>query len=65
IDGHSSHRPKCCADIYIEIPYAEDLPQAMRRRSLTEARSTSLPLVSFTRQSRWSVKSTNPPLGGY
>jgi len=38
---------------------AEDLPLAMRRRSLSEARHFSLLLVILTRHSRWSVKSTN------
>jgi|GEM_PF-5259365 len=41
------------------IACAEDLPLAMRRRPLTEARHFSLLLAIFTRHCRWSVKSTN------
>ena len=47
------------------IVCAEDIPQDLRRRSLAEARHYSNPWVIFTRHSRWSVKSTNPPLGGF
>jgi hypothetical protein len=42
------------------VTCAEDFPLAMRRRSLSGSASLSLPKVIFTRQSRWSVKSTNP-----
>jgi len=37
----------------------------MRRRSLSGERHTTLPLVIFTRQSRWSSKSTNPSCDGF
>ncbi|MDR0328131.1 MAG: hypothetical protein LBI05_07550 [Planctomycetaceae bacterium] len=45
--------------------HAEDFPLAMRRRSLPGVRHIHCQKVIFTRQSRWSVKSTNPPFGGF
>jgi hypothetical protein len=57
-----SHRPKCCAFIYSETTTPKTPHCTMRRRSLEGATQCLIVhLVIFTRQSRWSVKSTNPP----